>query len=82
VEHSIERLGSGRPDVATVKREAHRLIGGARTLGLARFERLWRALSDGRREGAGGPAAELDELRAACGELRGWIETQQEKQNA
>jgi DNA-binding response OmpR family regulator len=82
VEHSLERLGSGRPDVTTVKREAHRLIGGARTLGLARFERLWRMLSDGQRESAGDLDAVLDELRAACGELRGWIESQQEKQNA
>ena len=84
VEQAIERLS--RPDhldTGSLRSTAHRLLGGSRVLGLARFERIWAALSDGTRShGPDMPPALLDELHEACTELTAWIDSHQRKQHA
>ena len=82
-EHAIARIS--RPnhlDASEVRTTAHRLVGGARVLGLARFERLWALLcetSEG--DGAHVPTAAIDELQDACRELSGWIDSQPRKEH-
>ena len=70
-------------DPALVHSTAHRLLGGARVLGLARFECIWGAISDAcdKRE-ARVASATLDELHEARGELAAWIDSHQRKQHA
>lgn len=82
-ELAIERLS--RPDLidaSAMRSVAHRLLGGARVLGLGRFERTWATLSD-RPEGAepGVPPMALHELRDASAELTAWIDSHQRKQH-
>jgi CheY-like chemotaxis protein len=82
-EQAIQRLARpDRIDTAGVRSTAHRLLGGARVLGLARFEEVWTALADGN-SGAepGRLPALLDELRAASAELTTWINLRQRKQH-
>src|SRR5688572_20948605 len=77
VEQTITRLTQADGvDAADVRSTAHRLLGGARVLGLARFERIWAPLSE-RRDGAedGIPPAVIDDLRAAAAELRAWFDS-------
>ena len=83
-EQAIERLSRpDRLDAGSVRSAAHRLVGGARVLGLARFERIWGGLSDSP-EGAepSVPPTTLNDLRGACTELTAWIDSQQRKQHA
>ncbi len=84
VGRAIEQLS--RPDhidPELVRRTAHRLLGGARVLGLARFERTWSALNEGDEDTRSGvrPAV-LDELRDAQSELIAWLDAQQRTQHA
>lgn len=73
-----ERLQPG--DVSSL---AHRLVGGARVLGLARFERIWAPLSEHSDNADPTVAPEwIDDLREACVDLAAWIDTQQRKQHA
>jgi signal transduction histidine kinase/CheY-like chemotaxis protein len=73
-----ERLQSG-----DVRNLAHRLVGGARVLGLARFERIWAPLSECSDNADQTVIPELiDNLREACTDLAAWIDTQQRKQHA
>jgi len=66
-----------------VRSVAHRLVGGARVLGLARFERIWASLSERTDDADPIVAPELvDDLREACMDLTAWIDTQQRKQHA
>jgi two-component system, sensor histidine kinase and response regulator len=80
---AIERLsGPESLDVGGVRSVAHRLLGGARVLGLAQFEQIWGPLS---REDATDPTvppATLDALHGACADLAAWIDSQQRKQHA
>ncbi len=84
VEQATERLS--RPEhlqPGDVRSLAHRFVGGARVLGLARFERIWASLSE-RTEDADpivAPAL-VDDLRGACVDLTAWIDRQQRKQHA
>jgi CheY-like chemotaxis protein len=74
---------AGQLDAAHVRRIAHRLLGGAPVLGLARFERTWAGLSND--EANGEPLVTppvLHELREACGELAAWLESHQRTQHA
>jgi CheY-like chemotaxis protein len=83
-EQAIERLSRpDRLDTEHVRSTAHRLVGGARVLGLVRFERLWAGLSDV--SNGGEPRitpATLDDLRQACLDLNAWIDAHQGKQHA
>ena len=81
-EQAIQRLA--RPDfadAASLRSTAHRLLGGARVLGLEHFERIWARLSD--RQGAEPhmTPAVLDELRRACTELNAWLGSHQRNQH-
>ena len=71
-EQAVERLERDPLDEATAHSDAHRLLGGARILGLGTLEDLWQTLSE---ESAGPavPAATIAELRRACTELRAWM---------
>jgi CheY-like chemotaxis protein len=84
VERAIERLSRREHvDGVSVRSVAHRLLGGARVLGLARFECIWAPLADGRDEADPrvSPAV-IDDLREACADLTVWIDSHQRKQNA
>jgi CheY-like chemotaxis protein len=79
---AIERLAHPEHcDAGTVQRTAHRLLGGARVLGLARFERAWAALSDRSAGDPSVPPGMLDELRAASTELTAWLDSHPRKQH-
>jgi DNA-binding response OmpR family regulator len=83
-EQAIEHLSRpDRFDPVSFRSTAHRLLGGARVLGLSRFERIWGSLSNSP-EGAAPtmPSTALNELRGACTELVSWIDSQQRKQHA
>jgi hypothetical protein len=69
-------------DASALRGVAHRLLGGARVLGLVRFERIWAVLSDSP-EGAepGMPPMAIRELREASAELANWIDSHQRKQH-
>jgi CheY-like chemotaxis protein len=71
----------GPADAALVRSTAHRLLGGARVLGLERFERIWGAISDACDDDKGRVTALLDELREARTELTAWIDSYQRKQH-
>lgn len=80
---AIERLSHlDLLDASALRGVAHRLLGGARVLGLIRFERIWAALSDSP-EGAepGMPPMAIHELREASAELANWIDSHQRKQH-
>ena len=79
VEHVLRR---DLLDPVFVRSTAHRLLGGARVLGLGRFERVWGAISnacDG--DKARVTPAMLDELNGARTELTAWIDSHQRKQH-
>ena len=75
----------GIPDhleATSARNVAHRLLGGARVLGLTRFERIWSALLEkdvGERDVT---PETLDELHDACTDLSEWIDSHQRKQHA
>jgi CheY-like chemotaxis protein len=75
-------LHPGRLDPAHVHSTAHRLLGGARVLGLVRFERIWGAISDAcnSREVCVTPTM-LGELQEARAELATWIDSNQRNQH-
>ena len=80
---AIERLS--RPeslDAGGVRSVAHRLLGGARVLGLAQFEQIWAPLSREDATDPSVPPATLDALHGACADLTAWIDSQQRKQHA
>jgi CheY-like chemotaxis protein len=77
-EREIERLSNAAHLTSgSIHASAHRLLGGARVLGLTRFERLWATLRDVR-EQSDAPVATttLEALREACAELSAWIDAQ------
>jgi HPt (histidine-containing phosphotransfer) domain-containing protein len=71
-EQAVESLERDPLDGPTVHSDAHRLLGGARILGLGTLEHLWQTLSDESARPAV-PAATIAELRRACTELRAWM---------
>ena len=77
-EQTIDLLERERLDAPAASRHAHRLLGGARILGLAPLERLWQTLAD---DEDGVPPATIDDLRRACAELRGWVQAHQGNQH-
>jgi CheY-like chemotaxis protein len=79
---TTEQLAQRRLDARSIHSAAHRLLGSARILGLARFERIWASLCD-RTEHAGVevPPAAIDDLREACADLTAWIESHQGRQH-
>jgi hypothetical protein len=82
VDLAMERLSRlDHCDAATVHRTAHRLLGGARVLGLARFERAWAAISDRSAADPSVPPGMLDELRAASSQLTAWLDSHSRKQH-
>jgi len=82
VEQALERLSRRHHDAATVRATAHRLVGGARVLGLNRFEGLWAAVSRASEAGdASISPAMLDELLEAGTDLTNWVDSQQRKQH-
>ena len=69
-------------DAGQVRRIGHRLLGGARVLGLGRFEQAWTVLSNAGTDSAPAVTPELlQELREARAELAAWLESQQRKQH-
>ena len=67
-------------DAGDIRRIAHRLLGGARVLGLVRFERIWTGLSNGSTATEPViPPPVIDDLRDACSELASWIDSHQRK---
>jgi HPt (histidine-containing phosphotransfer) domain-containing protein len=77
VSRALETVATG--DLAATRRDAHRLLGSARTLSLARFERLWLRVEDLASLPEEIPPATIDELRRARVELERWIERHHEK---
>jgi CheY-like chemotaxis protein len=78
-ERAVEQLtGSGQPDAGYVGREAHRLVGGARALGLRRLDHLWEELSTSA-TGGGDHRTIVEELRRACWNLGRWMDARQGK---
>ena len=81
-ERVIERLSRpDHPDAAGVRSAAHRLLGGARVLGLERFERIWAALDRDETADPSVAAATIDDLREACADLTAWMDSHQRKQH-
>jgi hypothetical protein len=72
VARALETIASG--DMAATRHDAHRLLGGARTLSLTTFARLWLSVEDLPSLQGKIPRATVDELRRACVELEDWIE--------
>jgi CheY-like chemotaxis protein/HPt (histidine-containing phosphotransfer) domain-containing protein len=82
-ERVVEQLRrSGARDADYVGREAHRLVGGARALGLRRLDQLWDELSTPANAGAADYPAALEELRRACADLGRWMDARQGKPHA
>ena len=81
-ERTIDLLEHEPLDTPAASRHAHRLLGGARILGLAPLERLWKTLAD-RDDGekAAKSPVTVDELRRACAELRAWLQVHQGNQH-
>ena len=79
-ERARQRLSRLEPE--ELRSAAHQLLGGARVLGLPRFERIWAALSDigDDAEPSVSPAM-IDELREACADLTAWIDSHQRPHN-
>jgi len=84
MEQTIQRLSQADGlDAAAVRSAAHRLLGGARVLGLIRLERIWAALAEhGDAADDRIPPAVIDDLRAAAAELGAWFDSGQRKQHA
>jgi hypothetical protein len=84
VERAAERLS--RPASVgdrSVHDVAHRLLGGARVLGLRRFERIWSALAERPHDDlANVPSATIDDLHEASAELAAWIASHPRTQHA
>ncbi len=76
VTRALETIGTG--NLETMRYDAHRLLGGARTLGLPTFERLWKTVQDMTLSEREIPRATLDELRRAYDEVERWIERHHE----
>ena len=68
-------------DASDVRSTAHRLVGGARVLGLVRFEQLWTALCEPSEGDSPVPTTTIDELQEACRDLSAWIELHQGKEH-
>ncbi|HEX5110894.1 MAG TPA: response regulator [Vicinamibacterales bacterium] len=81
-EQTIDLLERETLDAPAASSHAHRLLGGARILGLAPLERLWETLAD-REEGgrAAVPPATIEDLRRACAELRAWVQVHEGSQH-
>jgi CheY-like chemotaxis protein/HPt (histidine-containing phosphotransfer) domain-containing protein len=77
VARALETIASG--DMAATRHDAHRLLGGARTLSLTTFARLWLSIEELPSSQSRIPRATVDELRRACVELETWIERHHEK---
>jgi len=84
VEQAIERLSRpDLPDVGTVRGTAHRLVGGARVLGLVRFERIWASLCEtGEDVEPHVTPPMLDQLHEACAELNTWVDSHHRSEHA
>lgn len=79
-QRATERLS--RLDPEELRSAAHQLLGGARVLGLPRFERIWALLSDiGDDTAPRVSSATIDELREACADLTAWIDSHQRPHN-
>jgi HPt (histidine-containing phosphotransfer) domain-containing protein len=79
-ERATQRLS--QLDAEELRSAAHQLLGGARVLGLPRFERIWAALSDiGDDTEPRVPPPMIDELREACADLTAWIDSHQRPHN-
>ena len=77
VTRALETVATG--DLVAIRQDAHRLLGSARTLSLATFERLWLRVEDLASLPEEIPAETIDELRRARVELERWIERHHEK---
>ena len=77
VGRALETIASG--DMAATRDVAHRLLGGARTLSLTTFARLWLSVEELPSSQSKMPRATVDELRRACVELERWIERHHEQ---
>jgi signal transduction histidine kinase len=77
---AIARLSreDGHSAGETLRSTAHRLVGGARVLGLTRLEGLWNGLAHGTAD----PPSTLGALNDACAELTAWIDSQQRTPHA
>lgn len=76
VSRALETIGTA--GVAARRHDAHRLLGGARTLGLPAFERLWRRIEDEASPHTEVPVGTIDELHRAHADLARWIERHHE----
>jgi CheY-like chemotaxis protein len=65
---------SGRIDADHLKRTTHRLVGGARTLGLLRLERLWQSCAASAEALPAARPALAEQLRRACADVHGWMD--------
>ena len=82
VKRTIERLSQPDPlDAERVRSAAHQLLGGARVLGLVRFERIWAPLADGNAATDSMPSTVVPNLREACADLTAWIDSHQRQHN-
>jgi signal transduction histidine kinase/DNA-binding response OmpR family regulator len=83
VERAADRLS--RPayiEDQNIRDVAHRLLGGARVLGLERFERIWSSLAERSDDGTNVPSATIDDLHEASAELIAWIASHPRTQHA
>lgn len=81
-ERTVDLFERNSLHAPAVTGEAHRLLGGARILGLATLARLWQTLAD--REDGGDHTvkpATIDELRRACADLKAWMQAHQGNQH-
>lgn len=76
VTRTLETIGTG--NIAATRYDAHRLLGGARTLSLSTFERLWLSVEELPASQNAIPQATIDQLRCACVALESWIERHHE----
>jgi hypothetical protein len=80
VTRAVQALRSG--SAVSVQHDAHRLLGGARTLGLTQFESLWRHVETLSSSHTEIPDTTIAGLRRATTELERWIEAHHETHNA
>ena len=81
-DRAIEELSrADHLDTGSVRRTAHRLLGGARVLGLMRFERLWAALDGDAGTEPHVPSVMRRELGEARAELSARIDSYQRTQH-
>jgi response regulator RpfG family c-di-GMP phosphodiesterase len=82
-ERVLEQLRHPRQrDADYVGREAHRLVGGARALGLRRLGDLWEELSTPAHACDVDRSTAVQELRRACSDLRRWMDARHGKPHA